>query len=283
MKLFGMIILFILGACFGSFAVCQAWRVRYKQLGKKDPGKWSVCLHCGYRLRWYDNIPIVSWLALHGKCRKCGKKIGWAEIVMEVAMAVSFVLVGWAYLMPLLDNYMILHWQPLKLWSQVGMVVVLLILLVVMGILAVYDAKWGELPVYLLVTAVILGAGVLALKEWILVQNGGSLTEGLVSAGIGVLILPGTCYLIYKLSNEKLMGGGDWWLALAMALALGNWWLSLWALFLANLLGDVIMMPSVIKNHKNRLYFGPFLVLAFVLVLVLGNCLPTLLLWGASV
>ena len=192
-------------------------------------------------------------------------------------MATAFVLVGWAYLPE------VFRVDQASVWWQVALVAAVLIQLIIMGILAVYDAKWGELPVFLLVTDVLMGCAVLAIREIILVRGGGDLAEGLVSAGIGVLILAGTCFLIYKLSGERLMGGGDWWLALAMALSLANWWLALWALFLANLLGDVIMMPSVIKNHKTRLYFGPFLVAAFVLVMVLGNCLPTLLIWGAGV
>lgn len=73
------------------------------------------------------------------------------------------------------------------------------------------------------------------------------------------------------------MGGGDWILALALALALANWWLALWTIFLANLLGDVIALPSVMKKKSHVVHFGPFLVSAFVIVLILGNCLPLLL------
>ena len=82
-----MVFLFIFGAAFGSFACCQVWRIR-----KKDKAKWSHCMHCKYQLQWYDNIPIISWLSLGGKCRKCKKKIGYAEILAEVGLAVAFVL-----------------------------------------------------------------------------------------------------------------------------------------------------------------------------------------------
>ena len=73
------------------------------------------------------------------------------------------------------------------------------------------------------------------------------------------------------------MGGGDWILALALALALADWWLALWTIFLANLLGDLIALPGAIKTGNSKVHFGPFLVGAFVIVLVLGNCLPLLL------
>ena len=78
--------MFILGAVFGSFACCQAWRWHYKVHSKKDLGQWSVCLHCHKRIKWYDNIPIISWLVLRGKCRNCGKKIGVGDFLSEVSL-----------------------------------------------------------------------------------------------------------------------------------------------------------------------------------------------------
>ena len=66
-------------------------------------------------------------------------------------------------------------------------------------------------------------------------------------------------------------------MALALSLALANWWLSLWTIFLANLLGDMIALPGALKSKNHVVHFGPFLVSGFVLVLVLGNCLPLLL------
>ena len=92
-----------------------------------------------------------------------------------------------------------------------------------------------------------------------------------------MLILSGTCFVIYKASKERLMGGGDWLLALALALALSDWWLALWTIFLANLLGDIIALPGALKKKGHVVHFGPFLVAAFVIVLVLGNCLPLLI------
>lgn len=153
-----------------------------------------------------------------------------------------------------------------------------LVLLVVLMVLAVYDAKWGELPVVLLILAIIIGAMVcvLRLKELSLTDDG-NLLEGIINTLIGVGILSGTCYVIYKGSHEKLMGGGDWLLALALSLALADWWLSLWTIFLANLLGDLIALPGALKTKNTKVHFGPFLVAAFVIVLVLGNCLPLLL------
>ena len=270
--------MFILGAVFGSFACCHAWRWHYKVHSKKDLGQWSVCLHCHKRIKWYDNIPIISWLVLRGKCRNCGKKIGVGDFLSEVSMAIAFLMLSWAYLLPMIDNWNILVQNPPFLAAQLGIFVLILVMLVVLMVLAVYDARWGELPVVLLILAIVFGLAIFVLKMCVVsMSDDGDLGGGILSAMIGVVILSGTCYLIYKASRERLMGAGDWLLALALALALADWWLALWTIFLANLLGDIIALPGAIKSGNTKVHFGPFLVAAFVLVLVLGNCLPLLL------
>lgn len=272
-----LVLMFMLGAVFGSFACCQAWRWRYMVHQKKSLGQWSVCLHCKKRIKWYDNIPIVSWLVLRGKCRNCHKKIGVADFLSELSMAVAFLMLSWAYLLPIINNWYVLAAEPELLTAQLMTFIVTLIMLVVLMVLAVYDAKWGQLPTVLLILAVIMGGIVLVLKLWNVQLNDGEVMPELISTMLGVLILSGTCFLIYKVSKEKLMGSGDWILALALALALADWWLALWTIFLANLLGDMIALPGALKKGKNVVHFGPFLVSAFVLVLILGNALPLLL------
>lgn len=272
-----LVLMFILGAVFGSFACCQAWRWRYKVHEKKDLGQWSVCLHCRKRIKWYDNIPIISWLVLRGKCRNCHKKIGIADFLSEIGMAMAFLMLSWAYLIPLINNWEILSHNPAYGPLNVVIFVMILAMLVVLVVLAVYDAKWGELPVVLLVLAAVMGAIIFVLKMYVISIDEGDVVNALLSAGGGVLILSGTCFLIYKASREKLMGAGDWILALALALALSDWWLALWTIFLANLFGDIFALPGAIKEGKHVVHFGPFLVMGYVVALILGNCLPLLL------
>lgn len=270
-----LVMMFVLGAVFGSFACCQAWRWHYQVKKKQNLGQWSVCMHCKKRIKWYDNIPIVSWLVLRGKCRNCGKKIGVADFLSEISLAVAFLMLSWAYLIPILDNWVR---QPEGLALQLAVFVITLILLVVLMVLAVYDAKWGELPVVLLMLAIVIAAIICVLKMYILsLESGEALRNGLLNTLASVGILAGTCFVIYRFSKERLMGAGDWLLALSLALALANWWLALWTIFLANLLGDLIALPGAIKKGKSKVHFGPFLVAAFVIVLVLGNCLPLLI------
>lgn len=186
-------------------------------------------------------------------------------------------MLSWAYLLPILHNWTILARDPRQLGLQLAAFILTLILLVVLVILAVYDAKWGELPLVLLLLAVNIGAVILFIKLFSTSLAGHEAIPELLNALLGVLILSGTCFLIYRASHERLMGGGDWILALALALALADWWLALWTIFLANLLGDLIALPSAMKEGNHVVHFGPFLVSAFVIVLVLGNALPLLL------
>ena len=93
--------LVLFGVCLGSYAAATVWRLRAKQLqadkalkepydkkeykrleklmGKKTFQDRSMCLECGYELKWYDLIPVISWLSLRGKCRSCKHFIGWFE------------------------------------------------------------------------------------------------------------------------------------------------------------------------------------------------------------
>lgn len=273
-----LVMMFILGAVFGSFACCQAWRWRYHATKQKELGQWSVCMHCKKRIKWYDNIPIVSWLILRGKCRNCGKSIGIADLLSEIGLAVAFLMLSWAYLVPMLNNWTLLSLHPEFLAIQLAVFVMMLMMLVVLTVLAVYDAKWGELPVVLLTLAILFGAIIFVLKmKEVSLSDEADLLRSLGNAALGVLVLAGTCFVIYRASKERLMGGGDWLLALALALALADWWLALWTIFLANLLGDVIALPGAMKKKNHVVHFGPFLVVAFVIVLVLGNCLPLLI------
>ena len=81
---------FLFGSAIGSFLNV----IRYRLPRKKDfvSGR-SRCPGCGAQIAWYDNIPILSFLILGGKCRRCGIAISWEYFIMEVATGLCFVLV----------------------------------------------------------------------------------------------------------------------------------------------------------------------------------------------
>ena len=252
------ILMFIVGAAVGSFLCCQAWRLRYKELGKKRLGKRSVCLKCGARLKWYDNVPVFSWIVLRGKCRKCGAKIGVAEILSELSMGAVFVwwgsvVSGWGYM-------------------EAGM---MLMIILIAGFLAIYDGMFGELPNFVLWIGVVLAGSVAILR---LVQSNFAGEEILNLVG-AMMIFGGVYLVLYLISKGRWVGDGDYILGMILGAALGNSWLALVALCLANFLGCGIMLPQLKgKNkRKQKIYFGPFMVAGFMLSLMFADLLLSMI------
>ena len=254
------IILALMGAGLGSFACCQAWRIR-----KHDKSARSHCMNCDYQLKWYDNIPVLSWLFLFGKCRKCKKPIGFAEIFAEIAMAALFAL-----------SY--IFWprgSELEAGNalEIAKFVVFLVQLVIFMILAVYDAKWKEMPTSILLTSMVVGAVYLVLNLVLTVMTGKMSGEIMMSLLGAIIILPGFYYFMYKASKETWVGSGDAILCVPLALMLGNFWLSMFCLFGSNMIGSVIMLPvTVAKKEKHAMIpFGPFLIAGFLVVFFLQD------------
>ena len=237
----------IFGAVLGSFACCQAWRIRLRSEGRKL-GNRSVCLHCGHRLSRFELIPIFSWLFLGGKCKKCKTKIGLIEIFSEIMMAIIFA--SFAFYSGSLVQQILQHTSPLNSAPLVIFEVIKLLLLfaifTTMWILLVYDKKWLELPVNLLRLVIILsgiyflfnlytkyglnllietrGSEVLLVKNSLRLQDIWQylLRDFLRFLG-AMLVLPGIYFVLYKFSRETLVGGGDFILLISVALLLGRW------------------------------------------------------------
>ena len=273
-----LIISFFIGAIFGSFACCQAWRIRLKEKNQKSPGKWSVCLSCGKRLTKSENIPLFSWLAQKGKCKKCGAKIGLSEILSEFCMGLIFV----AFTNYFYDSFAaaITDNQITYLIMLIASALILIVAIITMWILVVYDTKWQKFPTFLLtilnisaIMSVILQAVGLILSSVELSEIGIFLLKVLGSAAL----LAAPYYLLSTFSKEKLVGSGDWLVALPIGLMLGHWWLALIALFVANTAGGVIGLFLRAKKGTKQIPFGPFLVFAFVIVYVMQSWLMSLI------
>ena len=283
----------IFGAILGSFACCQAWRIRLHSEGRKL-GNRSVCLHCGHRLGRLELIPIFSWLFLGGKCKKCKTKIGLIEIFSEIMMAIIFA--SFAFRTGSLIQQILQHTGPLNTTPLVIFEVIKLLLLfaifTIMWILLVYDKKWLQLPVNLLRLLIILsgtyflfnlytkyglnllietrGNEVLLVKNSLHLQDIWQylLRDFLRFLG-ALLVLPGIYFVLYKFSRETLVGGGDFILLISVAFLLGRWELGVIELGLSNLLA-AIANYRMLKNPKNRQPFGfaPYIILACMITLL---------------
>ena len=103
---------------FGVCGLVNWWKIKkagekvdQKELKKLSPlikkisKDRSRCLSCGHELKWYDLIPVVSWVAGLGRCRYCKAFIGWTEILLELVMAGLFVA-SVAFLAWIIDGYL---------------------------------------------------------------------------------------------------------------------------------------------------------------------------------
>jgi len=274
MQIVFLVLMFIVGSCVGSFLCCQARRMRLRdaedktrvsrkkskktrtkkaQTTKASLGTRSVCMSCRKQLKWYDNIPIVSWIILRGKCRQCGKKIGMLEILSEIGVGAATVMVSVGT-----D----VSTAGAMEWATYG---VLLMLTFILSFLAIYDGAYGELPSLCLTLAIICAIILLTLRDWVGDFDGWSLGMFLEPLG-AVTILGGVYLVLYLVSRGRWVGDGDWLLGTALGLALGQPWLALVALFLANFLACIIMFPVVKKRQNTKIHFGPFMVIAWVVV-----------------
>lgn len=282
----------IFGAILGSFACCQAWRIRLHSEGRKLVNR-SVCLHCGHRLGRLELIPIFSWLFLGGKCKKCKTKIGLMEFFSEITMALIFA--SFSFHTGSLIQQILQHTGPLNSAPLVIFEVIRLLLLfaifTIMWILLVYDKKWLQLPVNLLHLLIILsgiyfifnlytkyglnllietrGNEVLLVKNSLHLQDIWQYLLRDFSCFLGaMLVLPGIYFVLYKFSRETLVGGGDFILLISVALLLGRWELGVIELGLSNLLA-AIANYRMLKNPKNRQPFGfaPYIILACMITL----------------
>lgn len=258
--------LFVLGACVGSFLCCQARRLHLRLNHPHSKlGKRSICFNCKYQLKWYDNIPILSWFFLRGRCRKCKKPIGITEFLSELGLALSFLFLGLTFDLPVHDP-----WQWLLL-------AIILLFMASIGFLAIYDGLYGELPTKYLTLAIIIAFLYLIVKETILIIESGFTTTLIVNPLLSILILGGLYLVLYLISKGKWVGDGDWLLGTALGLVLFYPSNALVALFLANLLASLIMAPYVILHKNHHIHFGPFLVVAFVVVISLSDLIQNLL------
>ena len=246
--------MFILGAVFGSFACCQAWRLHEKP---KKLGSRSICMNCKSKLAWYDNIPIISWLLLRGKCRKCKAKIGVSELFSEIGLGLAFLGVSIAFSNTCLDSGFSCV-ISLPFYPDFLFLILTLVIFTIYWIILIFDAKWGELPVSLMIIEIILAI----LAQFI------SPTGDILSVLMSIGILSGIYYLLYKFSKERWVGGGDWILCISIAIILGNPILALIELFLANTLAALYSVPILILKKDNHIPLGPFLIIALILIII---------------
>lgn len=208
----------------------------------------SHCPHCSHPLNWYDNIPLLSYLVLKGRCRHCQTAIGWRYLGVELLTAALFVWAFWQ------------HGWAIQSLAWAGFASALIAL-------AAIDADTTLLPDA--ITQPLVWSGLLASSlQW----TGVSLTVSLWGAVAGYLFLWSVYWLFKLVTGKEGMGQGDFKLLAALGAWLG--WPALLSLVLiasfTGALGGLWLKYRQQLAEGGYIPFGPFLVLAGLWVMVFG-------------
>lgn len=244
----------VFGALIGSFLNVVIWRVPQGMSIVRPP---SACPQCGAPIAWYDNIPIVSYLALRGRCRRCHAHISARYPLIEALTALLFgLVVGGAYL----GIYPAVLTPLLLFWAAIAVA------------LTFIDLDHHRLPNVIVYPSYIVTAALLVVASIVTGDYG-----RLLSALIGMVALGGF-YFVLAVARPGGMGLGDVKLAGALGLLLG--WLGWGPLivggFAAFVFGGVVgvaLMAFRRASRKTALPFGPFMLLGAAVGVAAGTTL----------
>jgi len=242
------IIVFILGSVIGSFLNVCVYRMP-RNLSIISPS--SRCPSCNTPIKPYDNIPILSYLLLGGKCRVCKTRISFRYPLVEFLNAVLYVLVLWRFG---------------AVWSTVIYFIFCSALIVITFI----DLDYQIIPDTITLPGMVIGfvAGSLLMPDPFMRYS----RLGFLSSIIGFLAGGGLYYAIAILSKGG-MGGGDIKM-MAMVGALTGWKSVILTTFLGSFTGAILGIFLMIfkgKGRKTKIPFGPFLALGALITLFFGQ------------
>jgi len=271
MELLILLSLFILGLAVGSFLNVLIYKLEGKK--RKNLRGRSFCPECGEAISWYDNVPVVSWLLLGGKCRKCQKKISIQYPLVELFTSLVFVLLGYTFLFPLLTHTPVILSEAKNLIPIINLIFWLFFSSTLIVIFA-YDLKHKVIPNEAIYT------GYLAALFFIVFNAFGAKSQGVaylvdhVAAGASAFVIFMLIAIVGgKIFKQSAMGGGDIKLVLFIGLILGLSGTSV-ALYFAFTLGAVVGVLTLLTRKKkmnSQIPFGPFLVLGCLASLFFGE------------
>lgn len=302
-RIFGTIFAGLLGLAFGSFLnVCLS---RWPQ-GESIVSPRSHCRSCGHSLAWWENIPLVSWLALRGRCRNCHAGISWRYPLVELAMGTLWTIVAWRFMPEALDPNL----SAATAYYDLAILLCRFLLLWILIALAALDAENLWLPDWITLPGIALGFLFTILKSFFLVKldplTGLPLTEGIenerfglygiaLKSFLGIVAAAGLILLIrwlyWLIRHREGIGLGD-----AKLMALLAAWLGLPQALLAFALGVVLgalvaVISLAIPSARNKseswalskLPLGTFLCIGGIISALWGQPILTAYLrWSGS-
>ncbi len=248
--------IFLLGAIFGSFSNVCIYRLPNNKAISKGR---SYCNSCNKEIRWFDNIPLISYIILRGKCRSCNAKISFQYVLVEFLSGISFVFIYYVF--------------GLSITS-----VLLAILSIFFIIIFFIDLKHYIIPNELTFPLMVIGflkSFDPNLNQAIFPNYINSLIGGLVGYSIIWLII----FIYKKIRNREGMGLGD-----AKLLAVvGFWfgWLSIpFTIFISSLVALILVVPSILNKSRkmtSQIPFGPYIIIGCIIYISFANQIRNLL------
>jgi len=250
------------GLLIGSFLNVVVYRV---PAGLSLVAPPSACPNCGSRIRVFDNIPIVSWLLLRGRCRNCDESISARYPAVEASTAIVFAGVAWGVTISL----------PASASSNRAVMTIigglaLLYLAAISVALLLIDIDVHKLPNSIVLPAYLVGAALLTVAS---LANGRP--DLLLGAAIGMAAMF-VGYLLMALAYPGGMGLGDVKLAGVLGLYLGwtGWGALIVGFISAFVLGGIYSLVLIITKRANRksgIPFGPWMLVGAWLGIAVGN------------
>ena len=237
------IMIFVFGIVIGSFVNVLIYRIPKRE---NIAIEQSHCMNCGHKLKWYDLVPLFSWLFLRGKCRYCKDKISIQYPLVEAINGIGYVLI---FVMCGLNLSSILYSLCFSMLVAI----------------TVIDWRTYEIPLGLNIAILTLGIiqCVLDYGNWKLYL-------------IGMVSVSGFLFLLLILTGGRGMGDGDVKLMFAAGLLLG-WKKIILALIIGCILGSIIHLILMKVSKKGRmLAFGPYLSAGILLAILFGDQLISL-------
>lgn len=246
----------LLGLCIGSFLNVLIYRLP-RGMNIAKPG--SHCPNCGFALKWYHNIPVISWLALRGRCANCKEKISPRYTIVELVNTLFWVLCVFFF------------WEtsiPMACFSALACSVLLTMFFT--------DLETMIVPDSLQIALLLLGIGATILDPnyvWY---------SHLIGAFAFALVFFLVSFVFSKKKGKDALGGGDIKLAFVGGLFLG-WQKMLGAMLFSTVVGSIVLLIMMKRQKQDRdteYPFVPFMAAGMILMVFAGNPLLT---WYESV
>lgn len=243
MEIFYYICLGILGAVLGSFLSCMGYRIPNKI---KTTYPSSFCTNCKKTLKWYMNIPILSYILLRGKCYYCKKKIGFIYFFCEILCALLFII-----------NYKLFGFS-LNFYISSVLSCILIVTII------------SDIIYYYISDRVLIIGELLIILSMYFYLDFIDIIFRVLSGIILFVVMLGIKILGNSIFKKESLGDGDIKLMIVIGISIGilNSFISLFVSSVLALIFSIIML----KNKKSDIIpFGPFLLIGALIVLYFGD------------